>query len=77
MGGLREEPGGGLVGSRGVGKGFAWRECVTNVEGWEEVGEKGNRGKEMEMAVERGRRGSVEEEGRWHSFPAAAAATAA
>ena len=40
------EPGGGLVGNRGVGKGFAWRECVTNVEGREEVGEKGNRGKE-------------------------------
>ena len=50
---------------------------MTDVVGREEVGEKGNRGKEMEMAVERGRRGSVEEEGRWHSFPAAAAATAA
>ena len=31
----------------------------------------------MEMEVEGGRRGSVEEEEKWHSFPAAAAATAA
>ena len=31
----------------------------------------------MEMEEEGGRRESVEEEGKWHSFPAAAAVTAA